>query len=469
MKKMLKSVLALFMIFTLNTTAFAAVNTNASSWAKENVENAYELGLVPDNLLQKATTAITRGEFCTLVVSFYRAYTGESGVTLTPSPFYDAKGNNAVAFAAEKGIVKGVTETSFRPNAPLTREQMAMILFRTLEVSGANTEIVPNTYGIFSDMNNVAEAAQEYVKKLAKVGVLNGINGKFKPKDNVTVEEAVTTFLIAYNVFKNYDFEIGNKKITMGQSVDIVKKDFGEPDRIDINQYGFERYVYNKDYKNFIMIGINEGKVAEIYTNSSNFKFKSITPQTKRFDIDNAVYEDSLRETATVVDSASIASFYFDKSDEYSVDAVYIKANTIKEAKVDNYNEKFSAGMARELFDIINASRVRRGLKAFQWDDNAAAASLNHSVDMKDNNYLEYNNKNGMTPFERMKEHGVSFTTAAETISKVNGDAITVYNDWFRNNGTRSNLMSSDMTHVGVGVATKRFDVYTTMDLFCPQ
>lgn len=467
MKKILKSAIAFFIIFIMHCTAFAQVTANTSDDAKKSMTEAYELGLVSEEFLQKAAELINREDFCELIVKFYRLYTGESGITQNNSPFYDIS-NNAVTFAYEKEIVSGVTKTRFDPNAFVTREQMAVMIFKTLETCGANTNIVLDKKKIFTDLDKVSGSAQEYVKKLGKVGILTDINEKFKPNENITMEEAIGTFLNAYHVFQNYDFSIGGKKISIGDTAEKVENIFGNPDRIDDNQYGFERYIYNKDYENFVIIGIQEGIVAEIYTNSPNFSYRSITPKTTRFEIEKAIYEDDMRQMTTLKDGNTITSIYFDKDDEYSIEAIYIKSDEISGTRVENINDDFIDSTIQELFDIINASRAKKGLKELKWDDVAAVAAQNHSVDMKENAYLEYNNKDGKNPFERMQEAGVKFITASEAIANVRGDAIDIYHSWFSNAGTKNNLFSSDLDYAGIGISADGFDVYVTMDLYHP-
>lgn len=467
MKAIIKSVIAFFMIFAIQCTAFAQIQTNASKELLKDITEAYELGLVSEEFLQKATEPISRENFCELIVRFYRVYTGESGVTQSNSPFFDVS-NNAITFAYEKGIVSGATKTRFDPNGSVTKEQMAVMIFKTLEACGANMNIPLDNKKVFTDLDKVSGSAQEYVKKLGKIGVLAGANQKFKPNETVTMEQAVVTFLNAYHIFQNYDFSIGEKKISIEDTAEKVKNVFGKPDRIDMNQYGFERYVYNKDYKNFVMIGVQEGKVAEIYTNSANFSYRSITPKTTRFEIEKSVYEDDIKQMATIKDGNSVTSLYFDKDNEYSIEAIYIKSNEISGTRVENINNEFVDFTTQELFDIVNASRVKKGLKTLEWSEEAAIAAQNHSDDMKKNQYLEYNNKDGKNPFERMKEAGVKFSTASEAIANVRGDAIDIYHNWFSNAGAKNNLFSSDLNYAGIGISVNGFDVYVTMDLYHP-
>lgn len=81
----------------------------------------------------------------------------------------------AVAWAAETGVVKGVTASSFQPNAAITREQMAAILYRYVQnvqrgdVSGA-AEL-----SAFPDANAVAAYAQAPMAWAVGAGLINGV------------------------------------------------------------------------------------------------------------------------------------------------------------------------------------------------------------------------------------------------------------------------------------------------------
>lgn len=117
-----------------------------------------------------------------------------------PSSFSDVAAGSTfaadIAYVSQKGLMSGVGEGRFNPQAPVTRGQLVTILYR-LEgqpaVSGAG----------FPDV-----AAGSYCEKAVKWASANGItaggkDGLFRPGDSITREQ-LATFLFRYNAYKGY-------------------------------------------------------------------------------------------------------------------------------------------------------------------------------------------------------------------------------------------------------------------------
>ena len=85
-------------------------------------------------------------------------------------------------FAAENGIVNGVNETTFAPNDPITREQIAVILYRYAHEE--NTEDGKLTS--FPDAKDISGYALEAMNWAVARGLINGSDGKLLPQDTAT-------------------------------------------------------------------------------------------------------------------------------------------------------------------------------------------------------------------------------------------------------------------------------------------
>ena len=113
---------------------------------------------------------LTRAQLVTIL---YRI-AGEPESTAT-NPFADvADGQwytNAVIWAAENGIVKGVNTTTFAPNDQITREQIATILFRY-----AKAEKVEGKLAGFPDAGEVSDYAADAMAWAVEQGLINGIS-----------------------------------------------------------------------------------------------------------------------------------------------------------------------------------------------------------------------------------------------------------------------------------------------------
>ena len=144
---------------------------------------------------------LTRAQLVTIL---YRI-AGEPESTAT-NPFADvADGQwytNAVIWAAENGIVKGVNTTTFAPNDQITREQIATILFRY-----AKAEKVEGKLAGFPDAEKVSDYAADAMAWAVEQGLINGISesdGKtyLDPQETATRAQ-IAVILMRYPTAEN--------------------------------------------------------------------------------------------------------------------------------------------------------------------------------------------------------------------------------------------------------------------------
>ncbi len=91
--------------------------------------------------------------------------------------------NTAVSTLANLGLINGRTETTYAPNATITRAELTTIVARLskAQYSGAN---------LFTDISG--HWAKDYINIAASIKWVNGENGKFRPDDNITRAEVMT-------------------------------------------------------------------------------------------------------------------------------------------------------------------------------------------------------------------------------------------------------------------------------------
>lgn len=101
----------------------------------------------------------------------------------------------AVIWAAEAGIVNGVSDTEFAPNENITREQMAAIIYRYAKMKGYNTKELSELSG-FMDVNEISSYALEAVKWANGARLINGVSDiNLSPKTNTTRAEVAAILM----------------------------------------------------------------------------------------------------------------------------------------------------------------------------------------------------------------------------------------------------------------------------------
>ena len=157
-----------------------------SDWFYDDVVFAYENGLFSgtSDTTFSPNTSMTRAM---LVTVLYRlegqpAVNGRSGFSDVQ---YNGYYEDAVTWAADNGIVNGTSTTTFSPNANVTREQMAAILYRYAQYKKYNTAASSSLNG-FTDQASVSGYATASLEWAVAEKLVNGSAGKLMPTGNAT-------------------------------------------------------------------------------------------------------------------------------------------------------------------------------------------------------------------------------------------------------------------------------------------
>ncbi len=111
-----------------------------------------------------------------------------------------------------------------------------------------------------------------------------------------------------------------------------------------------------------------------------------------------------------------------------------------------------------EVIRLVNEQRVKNGLNKLQADWELSRVARFKSQDMKDNKYFSHTSPIYGTPFEMIKNFGISYKSAGENIAKGQATPQAVVNAWMNSSGHRANILNSTYTKIGVGyVADGRY------------
>lgn len=160
-------------------------DVTSSYWAAGDIDALLAEGIVsgfPAGTFQPEAT-VTRAQFVKMldVTLGISPSSGVTGFTDVPSSAWFAP---YVGAAVNAGIVTGESATQFAPNAPVTREDMALLLTRALKLTGTATLK-------FTDDAAIQPAALQGVEATVAAGYMNGFpNGSFDPNGASTRAQA---------------------------------------------------------------------------------------------------------------------------------------------------------------------------------------------------------------------------------------------------------------------------------------
>ena len=165
-----------------------------NDWFYDSVKYAYENDLMKgiSNTEFAPDSDVTRAMFVTVIYRMENEpQTGKCAFTDVESGSYY---ENAVAWANENGIVSGISEECFAPNEPITREQMAAIIYRYAAFKGY--DITTSSSTSYTDNDNISDYAKNAVIWAAEKSVMTGnTDGSFAPKANTTRAQAASVFM----------------------------------------------------------------------------------------------------------------------------------------------------------------------------------------------------------------------------------------------------------------------------------
>ena len=104
-----------------------------------------------------------------------------------------------------------------------------------------------------------------------------------------------------------------------------------------------------------------------------------------------------------------------------------------------------------EVIRLVNEIRVKNGLNPLTADWELSRVARYKSQDMKDNNYFSHNSPIYGSPFDMIKNFGISYRSAAENIAKGQKTPQAVMNGWMNSSGHRANILNSSYKKIGVG------------------
>lgn len=406
-----------------------------------------------------------------------------------------------IAWAVEDKLTTGYPDGSFQPDKPIAEAEFLAMLLRSYSISqdfaaagGSkwhhpyyNYAIKlnwPITFVNDSGSYNRGQAAQLLAsaatgKAYSESGAIqwlldeklsNGrtsatVNG-FEPKGTLTRAEALTFF---YNLKQHTDKLSSNvlsgtayslKTIAINDTLDKLLITAGDPDRIDASGYGYSWYVYNKNYKQFILAGVQNNRIVALFSNASGapIDWRDVTLETTLTkakaalgQVQNIVSDEDYYSYSS---NGIHSTLFLDNHDSSKIIGVLHHLSSA--VKTVAYSNSLQEPYELLVLDLANAERARRGIATLAWDKSSNRVARAHSSDMVSRNFFSHTNPDGQSPFDRMDKAGIRYSAAAENIAYGYENPIFVHFGWMNSTtGHRETILSDKLERLGAGVAFK--------------
>jgi C1A family cysteine protease len=189
----------------INIKAVTSMNTaapnigTASPWAAAGLNAAFTRGLIPSAQQGNYQTRVcTRAEYCALAVRMIETLTGRE--ITQRRIFDDDRGDVNIRKIGGLGIVAGKGGNRFAPDDPITREESAVFVQRTIQL-GLGIPLTARG-AAFSDIGGAADWARDAISLMRGSDIMRGRGSNiFAPKETYTREESILTMMNIWNFY----------------------------------------------------------------------------------------------------------------------------------------------------------------------------------------------------------------------------------------------------------------------------
>lgn len=197
-KKLLSAAVAAVMCFGICGCAADFDDVESNAWYAEGIDYVCDKGYFSgvSETEFAPNDSMTRAMF----VRVLGAMAGIAPSDISNTSFSDVPVNAwyspYVEWAANNGIVSGVTQTEFCPDDNVTREQMAVLIDRYMQYSGISLADNPNVSSAFSDADKISAWAYDSVELMRRTGIFSGDSeNAFSPQSNATRAETASVIM----------------------------------------------------------------------------------------------------------------------------------------------------------------------------------------------------------------------------------------------------------------------------------
>ncbi|WP_066049568.1 CAP domain-containing protein [Robertmurraya korlensis] len=105
----------------------------------------------------------------------------------------------------------------------------------------------------------------------------------------------------------------------------------------------------------------------------------------------------------------------------------------------------------QKVVELTNQERSKYGLAALKADTALSKVAREKSLDMSNNGYFSHASPTYGSPFDMMKQFGISYQYAGENIAMGQRSPEEVVQAWMNSEGHRKNILNGNFNYIGVG------------------
>lgn len=275
-----------------------------------------------------------------------------------------------------------------------------------------------------------------------------------------------------YEVVKRGRVTLENLSLYIGQGENELLDVMGEPSRKDRSEKGFLWYIYNSDYNKYLQVGVEDGKVVSIYTNSNKLGYDD----RAYFGMTSEEVESKFPDGRSFFDGKydvyiddQVLTLFIDVHESNTVTSIQLMEKEVYSRVSAKYSLDIKKANERQLLDLSNSVRSRYSLAPFRWSEELSSVAREHSEDMSEKEYFSHENLEGESPFDRMERNGLLYMSAAENIAAGYPNSIYAHEAWMNSEDHRVAILA-EIDQFGAGIAQNSEGyIYYTENFYTPR
>lgn len=308
----------------------------------------------------------------------------------------------------------------------------------------------------FTDINQGAWYRDTIIYLASRGGISGYPDGTFKPNNNITKAEFLKTLIssLGYKDIKTTSGHWAKGYIEKAEELKIIEKSWLKDIDKPISRYEMARIISNtltfrqestprdlQKYKNFISDFDN---IPSIYTGQTNGK-----------SLAESVLESYVKGIVTGYPNGSFQGVRPLTRAEASTVIVRVLDNNSRvkmEVTKEQQPPTNATSQATEVLRLVNLERAKAGVRPLTLSKDLSDVALLKSKDMAVFNYFDHNSPNYGSPFDMMKDMGVTYKAAGENLAVGYSTPEAVVKGWMDSPGHKRNILNSMFNKMGIGV-----------------
>ena len=331
-KQIISTALAVMMLSSVCAAAdsinVASGNSEVSGWAVNELRSADSLELIPADLkITDFTEPVRRDDFCDIAAKLI--YERGHDITVSSETAFSDTDSAAVAFMEQNGILEGRGDGSFDPDAKISREEAASILYRISEYLGISEQ--DGNEFVYADDNEISDWARDAIYSMYSLDVMKGTgDDRFSPQDSYSVEQTIITMLRLYNAADKIDDPTTKeghlnsdrmcpKAVTVGNNIYVIggyDADGEFVDSIEVSRDSGNRWAQTESSDHILPESAAAADEREIYIIGGE-KDGICTDEIYSFNVKSRIYD----ETGSVGEPIKAAEAVYNDGMIYVVNA----------------------------------------------------------------------------------------------------------------------------------------------------